>query len=189
MLLTQDLKHGRYLIKNSFIIVCHSQALPLVITDFQKVGSLCLPSFQRHAPWCTHLPGERGEEQEQLQTPLTSSLLLVTCPLPPQARCQSPLPGQGAARVGSLGPPPAGSGSRPLSRLYFALKMQSIPAILITGRCISQQPVHTKEQQTKNDFSTCLQPLPFFPPETSPQSLPPRPRKALQVCTISFRVC
>lgn len=110
-------------------------------------------------------------------------------PLPLQARCQSPLPGQGAARVGSLGPSPAGSGSRPLSRLYFALKMQSIPAILITGRCISQQPVHTKEQQTKNDFSTCLQPLPFFSPETSPQSLPPRPRKALQVCTISFRVC
>lgn len=94
---------------------------------------------------------------------LTSSLLPATSST--QSRCQPPLPGQGAARVGLLGPPPSGSSSRPPSRLHVAVKMQSIPAILITGRCISQQPVHTKEQQTKNDFSTCLQPLPSFPPE------------------------
>lgn len=91
--------------------------------------------------------------------------------LPPPATLSTPrqmsaTPARPRGSQGRItGPPPSGSSSRPPSRLHVAVKMQSIPAILITGRCISQQPVHTKEQQTKNDFSTCLQPLPSFPPE------------------------
>ena len=67
----------------------------------------------------------------------------------PQGKCQPPLPGQGAVRVGSLGTSPAGPSSGPPSCLHFTVKMQSIPAILITGCCISQQSAHTKEQQTQ----------------------------------------
>ena len=120
-----------------------------------------------------------------LLTPLTSSLLPTT-PTLRQMRTTSARPRGSQGRITG---PLAGSSSRPLSRLHVAVKMQSIPAILITGCCISQQPVRTKEQQTKNDFSTCLWPLPSFLPEISLQSRAPRPWKALQVCAISLRVC
>lgn len=126
------------------------------------MGGPCISSLWRPSTWM-HLTREGGLQWEWLLIPLTAALFPATLPPPPQGKCQPPLPGRGAARVGSLGPPPAGPSCRPPSCLHVTVKMQSIPAILITGRCISQQPARTKEQQTKNYFSTCLQLLPPFP--------------------------
>lgn len=134
-----------------------------------------------------HLTRGGGERWELLLTPLTSSLFLAIPPPPPQCKCQPLLTGHGAARIGSLGPPPAGPSSRPPHRLHVTVKMQSIPAILITGRCISQQPDHTKEQQTKIIFQHALKPLPPFPLRSASNHWLTGLEKALQVCAISLR--
>lgn len=96
---------------------------------------------------------EQGRGTAVHATPDSGDFLPLPHPPPPQTtpqgKCQPPLPGQGAVGVGSLGTSPAHPSSGPPSRLHFTVKMQSIPAILITGCCISQQSAHTKEQQTQ----------------------------------------
>lgn len=70
----------------------------------------------------------------------------------------APLPCQGTGIIRLPGPPQVGSSSRPLSRLQVTVKMRSIRAILITGSCISQKHVCSKEQQAKRRkkiFSPC----------------------------------
>lgn len=146
----------------------------LIITDHYRVpeGAWPMGIFIQEA---VHLEAPAWGGREQPERILTSDLLS-----PPHHPCTpGQMPDTSARPRGSqgriAGPPPAGCSSRPLSRLQVAVKMQSIPAILITGRCISQQPVRTKEQQTKNYFSACLQPLPSFPPEAGLQSVAPKP--------------
>lgn len=173
MLLVQDLVLGSYLI----------HCLPFLgsTTDHYRLPEGGWPTY-------VYLPARDGCTWLGKGTTPDPSDFLPTAYHPPPRQ----MPTTSARPRGSQGRitgPPAGSSSRPLSRLHVVLKMRSIPAILITGCCISQQPVHTKEKQTKNDFSTCLWPLPSFLPEISLQSLAPRPWKALQVCAISLRVC
>lgn len=82
----------------------------------------------------------------------------------------APLPCQGTGIIRLPGPPQVGSSSRPLSRLQVTVKMRSIRAILITGSCISQKHVCSKEQQAKRRkkiFSPCRR-LSFPPPCRQP---------------------
>lgn len=105
--------------KDSFLIVYHSETTPLIITDFQPVGGPDLASSRG-----VHLdaPDGGGGWGGGRVIPLTSSLCPTTLQPAPQGRCQLHRPGQGSLGVGSLGPSPAIPSSGPPSCLHFNCK-------------------------------------------------------------------